>query len=158
MTNNYPTRTVAGREIPEFILLENGVRYTEQHIKEHESARCPLPEPILRLMAAEIAEHITIRTMENGCSKDTTRRSTPEEKDTLYKLAYSALLGLNHGETARESHAAEDAIINAIEFTLLLMIPEANSYDTLYLPLRKTVANWRNHTQAEIALHYGYCC
>lgn len=152
-----PTRIVAGREIPECILLENGELFTAKWIKEQESARCFLREPVLRKMAAEIAENITIRTMIDGCSHDTTRKSTDAERDIIYKLALSALLGLNHGEEARQSEAAESAIINAIEYTLILMIPNANSYDTIYTPLRKTVANWRNHTEAEINLHYGEC-
>lgn len=157
METNYKTRTVAGREIPEFILLENGAIFTEKWIKEEEAKRPFLPESVLRGMAAEIAAHITIRTKENGCTRDTRRESTKAERDTLYKLSLSALLGLNHGEEARQSKAAEDAIINAIEYTLILMIPNANSYDSLYLPLRRAVENWRNHTQAELVLHYGEC-
>lgn len=152
-----PTRVVAGKEIPESILLENGVLFTEQDIKEREAARCFLPEKILRKMAAEIAKHITIRTYKDGCSNDARRKTTKAEEEIIYKLSYSALLGLNHGENARQSKIAEDAIINAIEYTLLLMIPDANTYDTIYLPLRRTVENWRNHTQAEIAFHYGEC-
>lgn len=157
METNYKTRTVAGREIPEFILLENGALFTEKWIKEEEAKRPFLPESVLRGMAAEIATHITIRTEENGCTRDTQRESTKAEQDTLYKLALSALLGLNHGEEARQSKAAEDAIINSIEYTLILMIPNANSYDSIYLPLRRAVENWRNHTEAELVLHYGEC-
>ena len=150
-----PVHVVAGREIPDCILLENGIIYTERELKELDAARCYLPEPVLRKMAAEIAENITIRTYVDGCSRDDRRPTTDAERDVLYKLAFSALLGLNHGETARQSKIAEDAIINAIEYTLVLSIPEANSYDSLYIPLRKTVENWRNHTEAELVLHYG---
>lgn len=157
MTWNCPTHTVAGREIPDSILLENGIKFTEDWLKEADAKRCYLGEPVLRKMAAEIAEHITIRTYDkvDGCSRDERRESTPAERDIIYKLAFSALLGLSHGETARQSKAAEDGIINAIEYALVVMLPEANSYDTIYTPLRKTVENWRNHTQAEIMLHYG---
>lgn len=152
-----PTRTVSGKEIPEQILIENGIKATEEYFTEYENRRPFLPESVLRKMAAEIARNITIRTYVDGNSKDERRKSTPAEYEILYKLALSALLGLNHGETARQSKIAEDAIINAIEYTLVLMIPSANSYDSLYTPLRKTVENWRNHTQAEINFHYGEC-
>ena len=150
-----PVRTVAGREIPESVLLENGILFTEKELKEMDAARCFLPESVLRKMATEIADDITIRTHKNGNSEDVTRKSTEAEKAIIYKLAFSALLGLNHGETARQSKAAEDAIINAIEYTLLLMLPEANSYDSLYLKLRRSVAFWRDHSKEEIMLHYG---
>ena len=154
---NCKTRTVAGCEIPEFIIIENGVRFTEKWIKEREAARCSLPETVLRKMAAEISNNITIRKYENGNSEDIRRKSTNTEKDILYKIALSALLGLNHGEAARQSKEAEDAIINSAEFACILMLPDANSYDTIYTPLRRSVANWRNHTQAEIVFHYGEC-
>ena len=151
-----PVRTVAGREIPESILLENGVIFTERELKEYDAKRCFLPETVLRKMAGEMAETITIHTYKDGrCSEDFTRNTTEAEKAVLYKLALSALLGLNHGETARQSKAAEDAIINAIEYTLILMLPSANSYDSLYLKLRRSVAFWREHTEAEIMAHYG---
>lgn len=152
---NYPTITIAGREIYEQIVLENGIKFTEEWIKEREAARCFLPESVLRKMAAEIAETIKIRTYNNGCSCDNTRKTTAAEHEIIYKLALSALLGLNHGETARQSKAAEDAIINTIEYTLLLMIPEANTYDTLYLKLRRAVGSWRSHTEDEIMREYG---
>ena len=155
MENTWTTYTVAGREIPDFILLENGKTFTGKWLKEQDAKRPYLPETILRAMAAEIAERITIRTKVDGNTYDNERASTESERDILYKLAYSALLGLNHGEEARQSKAAEDAIINAIEFTLILMIPNANSYDSIYLPLRRMCENWRNHTEADLALHYG---
>lgn len=154
---NITTRNIAGHDIPECIIMENGVLFTEKWIKEREAARCYLPENILRKMAAEIAENITIRTHEDGNSKDTRRKATKAENDILYKIALSALLGLSHGEEARQSKEAEDAIINSAEYACILFLPNANSYDTIYTPLRKTVANWRNHTQAEIAFHYGEC-
>ena len=149
-----PTHIVNGHEIPDSILLDNGIKATERHMRENEQARCYLMESVLRGMAREISHHITIRTHVDGCSRDTRRTSTDREADILYRLAYSALLGLNHGEEARKSRTAEDAIINAIEYTLILTIPEANSYDSLYLPLRRAVENWRNHTEAELVLRY----
>lgn len=146
MNNNteYKTRTVAGEEIPEFILTENGAIYTAREIEERRNARKFLSETVLRDMAREIAAHITIRTHENGHSVDTRRDSTNAERNTLYNLALSALLALNHGEESRKSKIAEDAIINAAEYALILMLPDANSYDSIYTPLRKAVANWRS--------------
>ena len=151
----YHTINIAGRDVPEFIVTENGVRFTEKWLRECDEKRCILPESILRCMAAEIAESIVVRTYENGNSHDTRRQTTEKERDILYGLAYSALLGLNHSEESRQSKTAEDAIINSFEYACIVMLPDANCYDSMYIPLRKMVANWRNHTQAEINLHYG---
>ena len=148
-----PVRVVAGKEIPEAILLENGVKFTEKWIKETESKRCYLPETVLRKMAAEIAENITFRTYVDGSSKDITRKSTDAEQDIIYKLAYSALLGLNYGEVARQCESAENAILNAIEYAIIMMIPHVNSYDTLYIPLRKMLAFWRE-SQEDVNKHF----
>lgn len=156
MTKTYTYQEVL-ETYPESILVEEGARIVAKRKNEYQARRPFLPEPILRGMAREMAKTITIRTYVDGCSHDETRPATEAESDILYKLALSALLGLNHGESAREEMTAEDAIINAIEYTLLLMIPEANSYNSLYLKLRRMMENWRNHTEAELALHYGAC-
>ncbi len=150
MKTEIKTRLVAGKEMPESILIENGVLFTEKWIKERNSARCFLHENVLCKMADECAKTITF------CDEET-RIATKEESKIIHNLAFAALLGLNHGETARMSSAAEDAIINAAEYAIDLMIPNVNGYITLYTKLRHLVENWRNHTEAEIAFHYGAC-
>lgn len=142
--NGIKTRIIAGREIPEKILLENGIAFTEREIKERDQARRYLPENKLCEIAGQIAANITIRIDRGGYSEDFRRESTPAEYDIIYKIALSALLALNHGETARQSRIAEDAIINAAEYTIDTLIMGVNGYDTIYQPLRKAVQSWRD--------------
>lgn len=142
--NGIKTRVIAGREIPEKILLENGVIFTEREIKERDQARRYLPENKLCEIAGQIAANITYRTYRGGNSEDICRKSTAAEYDIIYKIALAALLALNNGETARQSRIAEDAIINAAEYTLNIMVMGVNGYDTLYQPLRKAMQDWRD--------------
>ena len=144
MATNYPTHTICGKEIPDSILLENGVLFTKKWMEEQAAARPFLPENKLRYWATQVAKTIVIRTMNNGNSSDVRRPTTQEEHDILYKLVYSALLGLNAGETARQTRAAEDAIVNSIEYTCNLFFPEANGYLTIYCPLRNICEEWRS--------------
>lgn len=138
------TYTIRGRELPACSLLENGIRATQDYFDEYDARRPYLPEPKLRYWAEHLARSIVIRTEIDGCTHDDRRPTTQAEHDILYKLALSALLGLNAGETNRQSRAAEDAIINAIEYACLLMLPKANSYDTIYNPLRRICEEWRS--------------
>lgn len=144
MTTNYPTHNICGKEIPDSILLENGIRFTKLWKEEQANARPFLPENKLRYWAAQVAKTIVIRTMDNGNSNDVRRPTTQEEQEVLYKLTYSALLGLNAGETNRQAKAAEDAIINSIEYTFNLFFPEANGYLSIYCPLRDICEEWRS--------------
>lgn len=96
-------------------------------------------EAELREVAEAISEEIVIRTIENGNSRDTRRKATVKEKAIIYR---GALLALNHGEDSRSSRLAEQKIIDTAEFTIDLFIPDCNGYDTMYIPLKKAVANW----------------
>lgn len=105
-------------------------------VREHKT------ESELKAMAQEMASTIVIRTYHGGNSKDTRRTPTPSESEAIYKVAISALLGLNWGEDVRSSRLAEQAIIDTAEFAINQFIDNVNGYDTIYIPLKRIVKNW----------------
>lgn len=88
-------------------------------------------------LADKIAESITIRTYVNGNSHDDTRPSTDTEKDIISKIVYSALLAYGWSDLA-----SIDSILDMAEFTLHQFLPDANTYDTIYIPMRKLIGTW----------------
>lgn len=96
----------------------------------------------LREIATKLSKQITIRTYTGGNSKDTTRASTSEEKETIYKIIYGSLLGLNWGEDTRNNPKIEQSIIDTAEFIANLFLPECNGYNTIYCPLKEIITNW----------------
>ena len=97
----------------------------------------------LREIAEKIAETIVIRSYdERGNSRDDRRPTDGQERITLRDIAFGALLTLNYGETFRRERIAEDAIIETAEFTVDLLIPGVNGYDSIYIPLREAVKAW----------------
>lgn len=100
------------------------------------------PEAKLKEIAEGISQEVVIRTYENGSSRDTRRKATAKEKAIIYRVAYGALLALNHGEEARSSRLAEQSIVDGAEFTIDLFIPDCNGYDTMYRPLKKAITEW----------------
>lgn len=90
-----------------------------------------------RPLAEEIAKDITIRTYVDGCSHDDKRPATDAEKDIICKIVYSALLAYGWSDNARL-----DSILDTAEFTLHQFIPTANSYDTIYIPIRRLTETW----------------
>ena len=101
-------------------------------------------EAELRNIADAISETIYYRIYENGCSDDLRMVSTDKEKSIIFNLAYGALLGMNWN---RADDSTAQAIINATEFQLDLMIrslneQECNGYMTIYIPLQKALQEW----------------
>lgn len=102
-------------------------------------------EAELKEIADVISQNITIRTYDDkGNSNDETRATTDAEKSILYKIVYSALLGLNWGEKCRDSNDMTEAIIDTAEFTTIVFLPECNAYDTVYCALKSVVAKWND--------------
>lgn len=92
--------------------------------------------------ADAIAEKITERFYENGSSRDVTRDATPEERQTIRKIALSALETINSitGEPHRKN--MEQAVIDMAEYTIDSFLPNVNGYDTIYIPLKMFLQDW----------------
>ena len=99
-------------------------------------------EDNLKFAAQISSKEVTIRTYVNGNSEDNKRKATAKEQATIYNIMYGALLALNYTEEARKNEAAEHAIINMAEFTLMQFIPNCNTYDTIYSPLKRILSTW----------------
>ena len=85
----------------------------------------------LKDLAESISKTIEIRSYKNGSSVDMARKSSLPEKEIIKKIAYASMLSYN-----RESSDI-DSILYTAEFTLVQFIPDANGYDSIYIPLRK---------------------
>lgn len=101
-----------------------------------------LNESTLNLLADAIAAHITIRTYVNGTSYDTTRASSDTEHAAIRSVAVGSLLGLNYGDAAR-SGASDSVVLNTAEFILMQSLRTANTYNTIYNPLKAILEAWR---------------
>lgn len=88
-------------------------------------------------MAREISSYITIRTYENGNSRDETYETDEVQADIIKNIAFAAFVAYGH-----RANANLDSILDMAEFTLHQFIPEANSYDTLYIPIKKAIGEW----------------
>lgn len=85
----------------------------------------------LKEIASNIAESITTREYINGNSKDTRRKTTKAEHEIIRNIAYGAMASYRF----RESDI--DIILDAAELILMQFLPEVNTYDTIYIPIRK---------------------
>jgi hypothetical protein len=96
-----------------------------------------LKEEDLKHIADSISKLITIRSYEDGNSRDDTRETTRFERDIIWKIAYAALISYGY-----RSDGSVDSILDMAEFTLMRFLPEANTYDTIYIPLKKAMGLW----------------
>ncbi len=90
--------------------------------------------------AEKISESIVIRTYDNGNSKDTRRPATPEESRTIAGIVSGALLSVKWGSAERDVKQHEKALQQAAdtaEFIAHSFLPDANSYDTVYRPIKE---------------------
>lgn len=100
---------------------------------------------MLLAIAGEIAQDITIRTYVNGSSKDEKRMSTKEEREILQNIIYSTLLALNDGEEARRAQYCGPvfkAALDVAEYITPKLIPDVNTYDSIYCPIWNVVKDW----------------
>lgn len=93
-----------------------------------------LKEEDYRRMADSISKLITIRTYNNGTSNDETRESTGSERDIIWKIAYSVFLSYGW-----RSDGNPDSILDMAEFTMHRFLPDANAYDTIYIPCKRAM-------------------
>lgn len=96
----------------------------------------------LKAVAEAMSQYITIRTYDNGNSIDTKRKAKKAEREIIYKIAYSALHGLNWDVKTRNNDDIAQGIIDTAEFVTIQFLPDCNAYDTMYLPLKATLRNW----------------
>lgn len=88
----------------------------------------------LHEVARDISGSIVIREYINGSSQDIRRAATDPEKKILENIAYSALLAYRHRGGDED---CINGILDMAEFALMQFIPTANTYDSIYIPLRK---------------------
>ena len=85
----------------------------------------------LKRIAEDIGRSVMIRTYVNGNSHDERRDTIKEERVVIRNLAYGAMLAYRNREEAL------NGILDAAEFSLRQFIPDCNTYDTIYIPIRK---------------------
>lgn len=84
-----------------------------------------------REMAKAISQKITIRTYDETGSHDNTRKTTKRERQILENIVYAAFVSYAH-----RSDGNIDSILDMAEFTLMQFIPDVNTYDSIYIPIR----------------------
>ena len=89
-------------------------KFTEQELKEY---------------AQEQSKTIVIRTYENGNSKDEKRKATKSESKIIKSIIFGGLLAINSGANVQ-------SVADTGEYIGNLQIPEMNSYDTIYNPIK----------------------
>ena len=94
----------------------------------------------LKKIADEYSDEVVIRSYVDSCSSDDRRETTLAEKEILNKILYAAMV--SYGYRNEDNHGSIDAVLDMAEFTLMQFLPEANTYDTVYIPLRKITETW----------------
>jgi len=97
-----------------------------------------LGEQEMKRLARENSKEIVIRSYNDGNSSDDRREATPEESEILYRLLYAAMLAYGW----RSNGGSIDSILDTAEFVCHQFLPEANAYDSVYIPLRKITQTW----------------
>lgn len=88
-------------------------------------------------LAKEIAKTITIRSYKDGCSYDEARPTTLVEENIIFNLVMAAF-----GAYGYRAEGNVDSILDMAEMSLHRFIPEANAYDSIYIPFKKAVGIW----------------
>lgn len=113
-------------------------------------------EATLKAWADEVASVLWVRP-EQGHPKyrsgDFSKKPTKKQRETLFCVAYGALLALNWGEDVRrddeKGNAKAQAIIDNAEFTADLLFEKLlgederlQGYLTIYCPLKEVLRKW----------------
>ena len=96
-------------------------------------------------LAREIAQQITYRTWVDGSSHDETVKANTFESEITYGIIMAAFLAYG-----RRTNADLKSIIDTAEFAGHFLYnkditgtnEEVNCYDTIYIPLQKTMGEW----------------
>lgn len=94
-------------------------------------------------LAERISQTITIRSYtDSGCSQDIVRQTTELEKMIINNIVTSAMLAFGYRQSSYDSRSVVDGILDTAEYMLHRFLPEANSYDTVYIPLKRATGIW----------------
>ena len=96
-------------------------------------------EYALKNEARKAAQTLSIRSYDNGSSKDTRRNSTPDEANVITNCIYGALLTIKSNATIEAQKPAMDAA----EMIADLSIPNLNGYDSVYDPVRRICEDFK---------------
>lgn len=93
-------------------------------------------------LAHELSRRIYLR--ETPDHKEMWRDATETEEKLLYEIFRPALATLNYYHSAIGDHQAglDDGVVNMAELCALYKLPQANSYISVYCPLREVLRNW----------------
>ncbi len=94
------------------------------------------------LYAIKCAKTIVVRTYENGSSKDTRRKTTGGEEEILSNLIAGALYTVLHYSGNNDERGHKQTIqmaADTAEFISHGLLPSANGYDSVYLPIKSFV-------------------
>jgi len=85
--------------------------------------------------AEKQSQKVTIRSMEEGCSKDRERKSTESEQKLIQRAIYSALLAIREGQDKKAAVATAEYFVNQEEVPEKGDMVHINGYDTVCCPI-----------------------